>query len=62
MYDATFILTFTDNREGIRSLDFDTIEEAQHLMTICNRPSFIREIGYDSFSQVSIDRIRVVMK
>ena len=61
-YDNSFILNFTDGREGVRSLDFDTLEAAQHLMTICNRPSFIREVGNDSFSQTSIDRVRVVME
>lgn len=61
-YDNSFILNFTDGREGVRSLDFDTLEAAQHLMTICNRPSFIREVGNNSFSQTSIDRVRVVME
>lgn len=61
-YDVTFILNFTDGREGVHSMDFDTFDEAEHLMKICNRPSFIREVGHDYFNQVNIDRIRVVMQ
>lgn len=60
-YDVTFILSFTDGREGVQSMDFDSLSEAEHLQKICNRPSFIREVGYDYFSQTKVDRVRVIM-
>lgn len=60
-YDVSFILTFTDGREGVRSLDYDSLADALRVMRLCNRPSFIREVGYDFFTRTSIDRVRVTM-
>lgn len=60
-YDISFILTFTDECEGVRSLDYDSLAEAWRVMRLCNRPSFIREVGYDFFTRTWIDRIRVTM-
>jgi hypothetical protein len=60
-YDATFIVAFTDELAlGVRSLDFDTYEDAVRLALTARRACTIREVGYDSFSQTHVDRVRAI--